>query len=135
MSEKSSKLKVILPIIILIPVIAVVLLMNNLEKLAGSILSKALQTNVTVGKINLDIATGNKLSVEVMDIKIANMPGYKESNIMTIGSVKAAGGMADDKSVILDLVSMDKVDIYVEANKNGMNVNDMQSSIITTILQ
>lgn len=74
--------------------------------------SQTMGTSVSVGSVTTDIKNG---SLTISNITVANPPGYKNSNAISLNGIEAA---VDYKTLDIKRIIVDKPDIVIE-EKNG----------------
>lgn len=128
MAKKKSSLAGVLFTIIIIVVIAILaapFFINGILKVAiEKAGSKQLKVGVSVGKVNLNIASG---TITISGLKIKNPKGYEYDDILKVGTIAVR---ADIKSILSNTVEVNQVDlkdtaVVIEQKGLSSNLNDI----------
>src|ERR1035437_7737421 len=91
-----------------------------------SIASEILGTSVTIGALYLRPGIN---SVALVDVKIANPPGYNLANAITIRSILLKTGSLSPDLVVLDQVTLAHTVVYLEIRGDSTNLMELRAGM------
>ena len=92
--------------------------------------SEALGVPVTIGEMKIML---DQKKVVVNDIAVANPPGYKNKDAITVKNVTVAGESFSKDLIVFSLVQVDGTAVDLEVNEKGVNLGTLKKNSEQTV--
>ncbi|MCB9988023.1 MAG: hypothetical protein H6868_01670 [Rhodospirillales bacterium] len=99
---------------------------NIAKVLTEKIGSETLGVRVSLTK--MDIAPQEK-RVDVSGLKIANPPGYKKPQVLTVDTIRVVGESFSKELLVFKEITVSGTNINMEVTENGTNLSDLKKNI------
>ncbi len=96
------------------------------KPMAERIASEALGVRVTIGAMVISLP---EKRVDVMNIRIANPPGFSKPHAVTIEGAQVALNSVADKLVDLKTISLNGTQVFLEVKEGGTNLHALKKGI------
>ena len=128
--KKSALLPSLLAGVVGLIVIGAVVLYLNLGNVAKALTEKigSETLGVKVSLAAMDISLQDK-KVEVKGLKIANPPGYKKAQSMSVDLIRVVGESFSKELLIFDEITVSGTTINMEVAEEGTNLSDLKKNI------